>query len=679
MRNLLSPVSSNLLHTSVDRHLLSFISRAFFFACCLANAQAHAQFLSPNTEQKVRAATFEVVIPKPAEDPIVYEKPLPLDRLPYQVRTDKYFSVGTAFALGPHQYVTAAHVLLAGVGSQLGNPALRDFAGHIHHIKQIVKFSYAEDFAVFTVDDDTSVESLEVGTRPTVNTVVYAVGNALGDGVVIRDGLYTSDTPEEREGRWKWLRFTAATSPGNSGGPLLDKDGRVVGIVRAKSENENLNYAVSIDQVTNAKDDVALLDIEEHYQLDIFNQQQTATLKKEFPLPKSFSEFSATYLKLHSAFEDQMLADLLHNNASSTFPQGEHSARLLRRIATGVFPKLIMKGEDGEWNAFEPQTITKSDLPHNGYISHGSIEHSTLMHLRRPDDVPAQQFYDDSRTFMDLVLKGVTVSRAVGPESVRVLSLSKAIRSATFIDDYGRKWQQREWPLAYNDSYLVALALPVPDGYVAIMRLVGSSGLSISLRDIQILADFVALDYDGNFAQWRDFLGNATLLPTAFSSIKIEFDYGNRFHYKSTRCEISYTDKLQSITANSELRLNFSVFNDHDKFVWDVVGIEVDGDSQSPTGFGITRNMRPAESMGDIYKSWWDKVELHRHPLDAIAYNKDDQMLIQGVPTVASTSDTASKPNILYSAMYQIEGPANADQMKAKLDGVLQGLSVSEN
>ncbi|MDR3419456.1 MAG: serine protease [Nevskia sp.] len=289
---------------------------ALFGACCLVWTGAQAQSLGREIEQKVRAATFEVVIPKPAEDPVVYEKPLPLDLLPYQFRNDKYYSIGTAFALGAHRYVTAAHVLGSGIGSQLGAPAVRDGSGHVYAIKEILKVSSDEDFAVFSLVGDPAVEPLEQGPHPAINDTVYAVGNALGEGVVIRDGLYTSDTPEERDGRWKWLRFSAAASPGNSGGPLLDKDGKVVGIVRAKSANENLNYAVSIDQVTNAKDNVARLDTVVHYHLDIFDTKQTETLKQEIPLPKSLAEFSEAYLKIWNAFDDQALVSCLKSNVN---------------------------------------------------------------------------------------------------------------------------------------------------------------------------------------------------------------------------------------------------------------------------------------------------------------------------------------------------------------------------
>ena len=94
---------------------------------------------------------------------------------------------------------------------------------------------------------------------------MFAVGNALGEGIVIRDGLLTSLTPEAQDGRWKWLRFSAAASPGNSGGPLLDAQGRVIGLVAAKSPNENLNYALPIERLLNAPEKQRTFEVRESF------------------------------------------------------------------------------------------------------------------------------------------------------------------------------------------------------------------------------------------------------------------------------------------------------------------------------------------------------------------------------------------------------------------------------
>jgi S1-C subfamily serine protease len=146
-----------------------------------------------------------------------------------------------------------------------GPLALRDAAGKIYAVDRIIKYSGREDYAVFSVLAAPVVEPLETRSRPPLNTPVFAIGNALGEGVVTRDGLYTSDTPEELDGRWQWLRFSAAASPGNSGGPLVDRNGKVVGVVVRKSPNENLNAALAIGQVLDGSEEAGVIEARSSY------------------------------------------------------------------------------------------------------------------------------------------------------------------------------------------------------------------------------------------------------------------------------------------------------------------------------------------------------------------------------------------------------------------------------
>jgi serine protease Do len=215
--------------------------------------RAGAAALTPELQKQVRGATFEVVIRKPSKDTVSYEKPLPLELIPFTERNDAYWPIGTAFAIAPDTFVTAAHVLIAAVGSQFGLPGIRDSQGKVYSVDRISKFSMHEDFVVFTVSGATAVTPFATSTIVAVDDPIFAVGNALGEGVVIRDGLLTSQTAEPQDGKWKYLRFSAAASPGNSGGPLLDAQGRVIGVVTAKSPNENLNYAVPIDRVLSVR------------------------------------------------------------------------------------------------------------------------------------------------------------------------------------------------------------------------------------------------------------------------------------------------------------------------------------------------------------------------------------------------------------------------------------------
>src|ERR1700691_693437 len=112
---------------------------------CLLSGTAFAGVTS-ELQHAIRENTFEVVMKKPEKDPVTYEKPLPLELIPFIERTDAYRSVGTAFSLGNNTYVTAGHVFLAGIGSQYGAPALRRADGKVFEVDRILKFSMHEDF-----------------------------------------------------------------------------------------------------------------------------------------------------------------------------------------------------------------------------------------------------------------------------------------------------------------------------------------------------------------------------------------------------------------------------------------------------------------------------------------------------------------------------------------------------
>ncbi len=177
--------------------------------------------------------------------------------------------------------------------SQIGSTPSRIAAGTTYQIDKIIKYSSSEDYAVFSVLAPPVVVPLETRARPQLNTPVFAIGNALGEGVVIRDGLYTSDTPEDLDGRWQWLRFSAAASPGNSGGPLIDRMGKVVGVVLRKSPNENLNFALAIGQVLDGGEENAALEARSSYRTMVMKQTDAISLNQKIPLPKTLDEFYA--------------------------------------------------------------------------------------------------------------------------------------------------------------------------------------------------------------------------------------------------------------------------------------------------------------------------------------------------------------------------------------------------
>ena len=634
--------------------------------------RANAANPDPSMAAKVDAATFEVVIPKADKDPLTYEKPLPLDLLPYQERTDKYFSVGTAFSLGNNRYVTAGHVLMVALGDLTGPPALRDASGHVYAIDKILKFSLQQDFVMFSLKEQPGNAALDTNTKAALNSVVYAVGNALGTGVVIRDGLYTSDTPEEENGRWKWMRFSAAASPGNSGGPLLDQDGKVIGVVLMKSANENLNYALPIGEVLKAPDNLAVMDKRSSYQLDVLDYDQNGTFKAQFPLPTSYADFSATYLKLQNAYNEQQLKALLQQQSGDLFPHGAGSNRILHDMPIiSFFPELIVHNRSGQWE-YAGKELNRVPLSGNGYVASGYVGHNLLMHLRRPDDLKASAFYDDPKQMMDLVLKTGYWYRQVGPEKIKVTSLGKPTTDTTYTDNWQRHWKVFVWPQPHINGEVIVFALPLPDGYAILMRINPSSVTHDSLIDMKALTDFYNVDYGGTLTQWKEFLADHSLLPDSLKDVRIDFDEGKHFSYDSNKLAFGYPSTVQAVSADNLLGIGVGYYANNGAFTLEPADIQIRLNATDPDRVTIKRHIAPSADLDDELKQTWGKLLHKQHPYDGVAYNDGDEMDIIGVIDPPGSA----APTMLYTAFYGTQGPQKPEDMKSKLDLLIQQIKI---
>jgi S1-C subfamily serine protease len=91
---------------------------------------------------------------------------------------------------------------------------------------------------------------------------VLAGGNPGGRGIVFTSGIVNSpammlDAPSavamsffRGDVRDRFIQFDATVNPGNSGGPLVNAEGRQIGIVSAKNlKEQNINFAIPIDRV----------------------------------------------------------------------------------------------------------------------------------------------------------------------------------------------------------------------------------------------------------------------------------------------------------------------------------------------------------------------------------------------------------------------------------------------
>jgi serine protease Do len=490
---------------------------------------------------------------------------------------------------------------------------------------------------------------------------VFAVGNALGEGVVIRDGVFTSETPEEEEGEWKWMRFSAAASPGNSGGPLIDQAGRVIGVVLRKSESENLNYALPIERVTATREGEGRLGGRVSIRVPMFDASETSEVHESIPLPRAPTEFFDNVSKLTRQQIEQGKHSLLDHNRDRLFPNGSKSSQLLHTGLFAPFPRVIRESQDGLWRANAEQTQTLQ-LDHNGFVE----IYRGFVRLRRTDDVNLATLYGDSKLYMDLLLKGYAVRRQVGSESVKVTSLGKARWSSTHTDIHGRTWQINSWDEPWADAVLLTMSLPTPEGYVTLIGSMPSGYRQAAIDADAMMTDYLFVSMGGTLWQWQEFLTQKNVAPRVFSDLKIAIDPDHRVEFHSHRSNLIVTSDLVPLSRDALLWLKFNFFKDAKRVVWDVSALAVEESSQKHNWAEFWRISQPDADLPESFQSHWQKLQQREFPFNSLVNNVSGAMRIS--TTADAPSGDGANARIRYTLTVQREGEQTQDFMGPKLE-----------
>ncbi|MBS1713454.1 MAG: trypsin-like peptidase domain-containing protein [Armatimonadetes bacterium] len=147
-------------------------------------------------------------------------------------------SIGTAFlAFRPNVAVTAWHVVK---GARRVTAKFSD--GTSVTVQGLIDKDPAKDIALISLETGSRKPLPLAGLDPKVGSRAFVIGSPKGMEFSISDGLI-SQTPIV--GTNRLYQFTCPVSPGNSGGPLFNTAGQVLGIVSWQwRDAQNLNFAV---------------------------------------------------------------------------------------------------------------------------------------------------------------------------------------------------------------------------------------------------------------------------------------------------------------------------------------------------------------------------------------------------------------------------------------------------
>ena len=170
---------------------------------------------------------------------------------------------GTGFLISSDGYIVTNRHVVSVVDEKSGEFRVILNSGKQYYAQLIAKDAF-NDIAILKVSGAEGIEPLSLGdsSKLEVGQEVIAIGNPLGDlsgtvtkgiisalgrNVQVNQGDFFNSRLENFEGV---IQTDAAINPGNSGGPLIDMNGRVIGINFATVNGaENLSFALPIDRV----------------------------------------------------------------------------------------------------------------------------------------------------------------------------------------------------------------------------------------------------------------------------------------------------------------------------------------------------------------------------------------------------------------------------------------------
>lgn len=144
--------------------------------------------------------------------------------------------------LGRGEILTAAHCVVDDLG-QVPSPGLVFIQGVeeqgtlASHITVVVRVNVAQDLALLQIEDGYRPrEEVDLaGSVPYIQEPVWACGHPWGLGWSITRGEVVSQRRlDGLDQAMIWIQVDIAVDPGNSGGPLVDSDGALVGITSFK-------------------------------------------------------------------------------------------------------------------------------------------------------------------------------------------------------------------------------------------------------------------------------------------------------------------------------------------------------------------------------------------------------------------------------------------------------------
>jgi len=168
------------------------------------------------------------------------------------IRTD--IGQGTGFIISSDGYVVTNYHVIKGAKAA----GIITYDGELHQV-ELIGYDENMDIGLLKIPGDYDKLKLANSDDVQIGEKVIAIGNPLGLQFSVSEGIVSGTHREGLNNLEVYIQTDASLNPGNSGGPLINKEGKVIGINNFKIRGtEGVGFALESNYIKDAVNNLAL-------------------------------------------------------------------------------------------------------------------------------------------------------------------------------------------------------------------------------------------------------------------------------------------------------------------------------------------------------------------------------------------------------------------------------------